>query len=222
MKEDPRIRTRRTYEDPTVVARYHAAYGEDFHRVLAKDFLQTLPGKRVLDLGCGPGHYTRYFSELGFEAVGVDYSQKMIEAAKKHKGIGNPLPWFVVGDMERLQSRFPANSFDGVWANASLLHISLAELGVVTLEGIKHVLRDGGKLFIRTKAGETGEQTITEELYGKEITRRFTFWTQEDLERALRESGFSHIQTVDEHEDVRVEKSERSIDWLQVTAQVEK
>lgn len=38
---------------------------------------------RVLDLGCGPGHYCRRFQEKGFKAFGIDLDKTMIEAARK-------------------------------------------------------------------------------------------------------------------------------------------
>jgi len=53
---------------------------------------------RVLDLGCGPGASTLRMKEHGFDAVGVDLSPKMVEAAKR-RGVeayvsdGDPLPF---------------------------------------------------------------------------------------------------------------------------------
>jgi SAM-dependent methyltransferase len=38
-------------------------------------------GDRVLDLGCGPGTLTIPFARLGFEVVGIDPEQAMLEAA---------------------------------------------------------------------------------------------------------------------------------------------
>lgn len=39
------------------------------------------PGERVLDMGCGPGHYCGKFYDDGFIAEGVDLDRRMIEAA---------------------------------------------------------------------------------------------------------------------------------------------
>ncbi len=43
------------------------------------------PGASVLDLGCGPGDYVDALSKEGFQAVGIDSSQKMIQQAQANK-----------------------------------------------------------------------------------------------------------------------------------------
>jgi SAM-dependent methyltransferase len=40
------------------------------------------PLRRLLDVGCGSGEHTRHFAELGWLAVGIDVSERMIEEAK--------------------------------------------------------------------------------------------------------------------------------------------
>jgi ubiquinone/menaquinone biosynthesis C-methylase UbiE len=39
--------------------------------------------KTVLEIGCGTGHFTRWFGESGFQASGLDLSPLMIRQAKK-------------------------------------------------------------------------------------------------------------------------------------------
>lgn len=41
--------------------------------------------ERLLDLGCGPGLYTERFNQKGYSVTGIDYSQRSINYAKKHK-----------------------------------------------------------------------------------------------------------------------------------------
>lgn len=39
---------------------------------------------KILDLGCGPGLYSKRFSELGFDVTGVDFSKRSINYAKEN------------------------------------------------------------------------------------------------------------------------------------------
>ena len=41
------------------------------------------PGGLVLDYGCGPGRISLFLARSGFEVIGVDSSEAMIEQAKK-------------------------------------------------------------------------------------------------------------------------------------------
>jgi SAM-dependent methyltransferase len=70
------------------------------------------PG-RLLDVGCGDGFWTSLFSELGFEAMGVDLSAGGIEAAQlRYPGI----PFLVADADEDLP--FEPGSFDVVFCRA--------------------------------------------------------------------------------------------------------
>ena len=49
-----------------------------------RSLMPDLTGKRVLDLGCGFGHVARYARRMGAaEVLGVDISNRMIEAARQ-------------------------------------------------------------------------------------------------------------------------------------------
>jgi SAM-dependent methyltransferase len=73
------------------------------------------PGMRVLDAGCGPGKTSSILHEMiqpGGEVLGVDYSEKRIEYARKHYG-RQPGIAFHVHDL-----RDPLNGcglFDLIW-----------------------------------------------------------------------------------------------------------
>jgi len=72
-----------------------------------------LPPGRLLDVGCGDGFWTSIFSELGFEATGVDLSPGGIEAARsRYPGI----PFLVADADEALP--FEPGSFDVVFCRA--------------------------------------------------------------------------------------------------------
>jgi SAM-dependent methyltransferase len=93
-----------------VPADYDARYRQkDYFKYMAarwkfyRPFLKSLiakarlqHGATVLDAGCGQGFFTGLFSELGFDAVGVDVSAQGIAGARE--SFGNTGARFEVGD----------------------------------------------------------------------------------------------------------------------------
>ena len=74
--------------DRWYASRRGAMYDRLEKKVIA-DFLPAeVEGKRLLEVGCGTGHWSRFFSEYGFEVTGLDVSERMINAALQ-KGIPN-------------------------------------------------------------------------------------------------------------------------------------
>lgn len=70
------------------------------------------PGARILDLGCGIGRHCLEFAKHGFEVVGLDYSKAYLDQAndaKQRKKLSNVQ--FVRGDMRKITSYFPPESF---------------------------------------------------------------------------------------------------------------
>jgi ubiquinone/menaquinone biosynthesis C-methylase UbiE len=67
-----------------------------------RSLLPELKGKRVLDAGCGPGHYARWMVEQGAQVVGIDLTPRMLEIARAQLGdsvtlhrtdLNEPLPF---------------------------------------------------------------------------------------------------------------------------------
>src|SRR3989344_7270142 len=46
-------------------------------------FLKKVKGKKIIDIGCGSGIYTRILKKKGAKVVGIDISQTLFEIAKK-------------------------------------------------------------------------------------------------------------------------------------------
>ena len=147
--------------------------------------------------------------------TGLDYSNTMIAKAK---GVA-PAATFVVGDMFELNSIFAENSFDGIWANASLLHMQADEVDEM-LSSMRHVIKPDGKVYIRVKEGVFGTRVVEENVYGQTIEREFLFWDEKHLNEALTRNGF----VTDRLERQRKTYSHREgeIDWLRVWATAKK
>ena len=106
--------TQDTYEDPEIVEGYIKRNSLSPKQVdNIKNFSKLIKGKKVLDLGCGPGHDSYLFSELGFDVVGLDFSNEMIKRAKTLKESESPIS-FLQGDMKQLPDYFSENEFDAI------------------------------------------------------------------------------------------------------------
>lgn len=92
----------------------------------------------VLDLGCGPGHVTRYLHDLGVQIVGVDLSPGMLREARRL----NPDIEFREGDMRSLD--WPDGSVAAIVAPYSILHIPREEV-VAVLGECRRVLLSGAR-----------------------------------------------------------------------------
>ena len=81
---------------------------EEAARVVALlDRAVSLPGKRVLDLACGPGRHAAHLERAGARVVGFDLSMPLLARARQRLGPGG---WLVRGDMRVLP--FAPRSFD--------------------------------------------------------------------------------------------------------------
>ena len=104
---------------------------------------------RILDLGCGPGRDLAAFRALGHEAVGLEGSPALAALAREHSGCE-------VWEQDFLALELPAESFDGIFANASLFHVPRRELPRVLGE-LHATLRPEGVLFSSNPRGNNEE-----------------------------------------------------------------
>lgn len=162
-------------------------------------FIKLVGGGRVLDLGCGSGIQSKILHDAGFEVVGIDFAEKMIEEAKKRA----PNAEFLVMDI--LDLDFPPEHFDGIYARASLLHLPKSKIGKV-LEELNKILKKEGIMYVALKEGE-GEADVFDSEKG---TRFFAFYKEDEFKKILEEGNFQLIETM-------YAQTERSR-WLQFFA----
>jgi SAM-dependent methyltransferase len=98
-------------------------------------------GGTLADLGCGPGHVSRYLAERHDDVLGIDLSPEMISSAR-HR---NPRLRFEVGSM--LQLPFPDHSWRGAVSLYSIIHFTDAERAQALSE-FSRVLQPGGWLLV--------------------------------------------------------------------------
>jgi ubiquinone/menaquinone biosynthesis C-methylase UbiE len=83
------------FAESAVVSDYEAWYettdrrADRLEKVLLKQLLGRFPqASTVLEVGCGTGHFTRWFAVQGLQAIGLDLSRPMLAEAVR---LGSPL-----------------------------------------------------------------------------------------------------------------------------------
>lgn len=56
----------------------------------------------VLDLGCGTGKITRLLEDAGYDMIGIDYSEEMLEIAREHQEEGSNI-LYLLQDMREFE-----------------------------------------------------------------------------------------------------------------------
>jgi len=82
----------------------------------------------VLDLGCGPGHWTAYLHSLSADVTGVDVVPEFIA----HARMAHPGPEFRLGSMTDVE--VPEHSLAGILSWYSTIHLPPADLDRVLAE----------------------------------------------------------------------------------------
>lgn len=142
-------------------------------------------GSKVIDVGCGSGYGTYKLYEAGFDATGIDISEKMIELAKEQ---------FSQEDIEY----FPCNMSDLVNRDAKYdgaLVINVFEWTADPKQELKNlhtILRDEGYLCISIFGPTAGpRQHSYPRLQGEDVI--FNTVMPWEFEQLAEENGFSLI-----------------------------
>ena len=143
-------------------------------------FIGLLSGKTVIDVACGPGHDTDYFTRKGIRCIGIDLSRQMINYAEKNlKGEFKIMDFFDL--------KFKDNFFDGMWCSSILVHIKKDDL-MKLLKNSQAKLKKNGTLGIITVQKQKIKSV-------KNDTRQYTMYSKKELENYLFKSGFEILHS---------------------------
>ena len=118
--------------------------------LMLRRLLPTLPGPKVVNVGCGAGSLTLALVARGLEVTSVDGSSAFVESlrhavADRHPGVSAPV---LCADVHALP--FPDAAFDGAVCGEVLEHLDDDRRAAAE---ITRVLRPGGVLVATVPAG---------------------------------------------------------------------
>lgn len=169
---------------------------------------QPLAGKKITDVGCGDGFFTREFSKEAREVIGIDNSIEQIRKAEKSRPsnvkylvedmnqykfsqsdlISVPFVLNYIKDLKKL-TEFLHKLHDSLRAGGKI--ISIVDMPRSSLHDFK---RYGSVKKVPAGLVEGAEMTI--ELYNGEVflvELHSTYHTKENIKKSVHEAGFREI-----------------------------
>src|SRR5215469_6940566 len=140
------------------------------------------------DMGCGPGHITRYLRDAGAAVFGLDISLRMLEQARRL----NPDICFREGNMMALD--LPDGALAGIVAFYAIVNTRKEFLPSVFRE-MARALQPGGLLLL---AFHIGEETVRlPELWCQPISMDWFFFSTAEIRSFLETAGFAIEEIVE-------------------------
>lgn len=162
--------------------------------------LVDLTGRKVVDVGCGGGIYSKVLANAGAASViGVDSSSEMVKAARE-KGTDDQRVEFVVGDVQ--ETGLLSGEYDLVLQRALIHHLDAGTMQNGFEEALR-LLHSGGILLVQNRTSVDcllpgGPEHIRgyfferfPRLKEKEVMRRHS---SQAVQNALFAAGFAEVE----------------------------
>ena len=184
---------------------YYDKYAKKFiGSTVAVDFSETQKrfseklksGSHILDLGCGSGRDTKFFLEHKYQVTATDGSAELCKLASEYIGIQVKHMLF--------QELDETDTYDGIWACSSILHLPLPELEDV-LHRMTVALKKDGIIYTSFKYGT---------YQGERNGRYFTDMTEETFSNLLQNIKELKIEDQWITSDVRPGRGDEK--WLNI------
>jgi len=179
------IEGKNIFQIKTVAEKYDEYYNNESGQIIDKiekeifsNHLRDLPKIDLLELGCGTGHWTIFFSKLGFQITAIDESEAMIQIARSKK---IPNASFQRADAAALP--FPDNSFNTV---TTITMLEFVEDTEKIFDEIGRVLKPGGTFIVGclNKLSELGKNKNNDPVF-----KYAHFFTPKEVENMLSRFG---------------------------------
>ena len=152
------------------------------------NFAKNHSGKKILDIGCATGDYSKRLTELNFQVVGIDINPDYVDLARK-----NNIEAYCL-DAKHLSDKFPEKSFDTVLLFEVLEHVEDPEK---IIEQAKKVARKNILITVPDSTGYYNLKALglTYEHMLEQDHR--SFFTITELENLLKKFS-DHVEVIED------------------------
>lgn len=156
------------------------------HELRLRQVTRRMPGGKILDVGCGKGKFLQVAARHGWEAWGIEPSQRSLSYAQDRSGMK-----IVGGRFE--DADLPDGYFDVVTMWHTLEHFYHPD---ETLKNVRGKLRDGGLLIIRVPNGASWDFSLGRaKWFHLDVPRHLYHFSPDSLGRLIEQAGFRVIST---------------------------
>ena len=152
----------------------------DFRRKQFKTFIKdyNLEHKKIIEIGCGTGHYLSIMDELDVNASGIEFSTDSVEICNKN-GL-NVRESFI----EKRSQKLDGGPFDAFFIMSFLEHLPHPN---EILGSIYNNLNDGATGLVEVPNFDI---ILKKKLFAEFIGDHLFYFTEQTLERTLQSNGF--------------------------------
>lgn len=158
------------------------------------EFLKFFKNKKfkLLDIGCGEGHFLKMALENGFEVIGIDFNEKVVKTAKEKFKIEKIYPF----TLEEFMKNFPYEKFGIITAFHIIEHLDNPLDFVFKL---RKILKENGffvfslpntkRLYVKIKERESWDYP----------PHHLTRWNLKSIEFLMKKTGFNIVKIKEEN-----------------------
>ena len=176
-------------------------------RILLQAFAdQNLQRGQLIDLGCGPGHTTKFMYDHGFvNVVGTDIASEMVRVAKANH------PPIAFEQANLLKLKYKNSSFGSALAFYSIVNFDYSQVQMA-LKEISRILVTDGELLLAFHAGNEIIQLT--EFLGESVDIKFQLFDTNRIKAILNGSGFRVIDLIKREPYATEHQTERAYLWV--------
>lgn len=145
-----------SYYDKNAMSYFYNTKYLDMKEAYDRFLSRVVSGGLILDFGCGGGRDSKYFLSRNYKVSAIDGSKEMCRLASEYAKI-------YVKNIEYKDFN-DTSIYDGIWANASLVHLDDNNL-LSTLSSIREALKDDGVFYMSLKNNKSERESDRDRIF---------------------------------------------------------